>query len=177
MIMVVTTPSFWAAKSHWDFLCSDCSNFNLMRWWILVIVTFLGNNSDKLTYIIKLTWEITWCVIYLIKVNHTLYNDILYKTTWTSLFFMPRWQHWAAPSLLYSLVLGIYNFDIHMHPGWTLHWLVVHNSIACPLNIQGFLYFRNLTTTTYILLHRIVYNQESLPIESFLWSHVEKFQR
>ena len=129
-------------------------------------------------YIIKLTWEITWCVIYLIKVNHTLYNDILYKTTWTSLFFTPRWQHWAVlPSLLYSLVLGIYNFDIHMHPGWTLHWLVVHNSIACPLNIQGFLYFRNLTTTTYILLHRIVYNQESLPIESFLWSHVEKFQR
>ena len=35
--------------SHWDFLCSDCSNLNLMRWWILVIVTFLGINSNKIT--------------------------------------------------------------------------------------------------------------------------------
>ena len=49
-------------NTHWDFLCSDCSNLNLMRWWILVIVTFLGFNSDKITIlrtqIIKLIWEI-----------------------------------------------------------------------------------------------------------------------
>ena len=47
---------------HWDFLCSDRSNLNLMRWWIIVIVSFLGINSDKITVlgtkIIKLTWEI-----------------------------------------------------------------------------------------------------------------------
>ena len=48
--------------SHWDFLCSDRSKFNLMRWWILVIVTFLGINSDKITkskdLSIKVIWEI-----------------------------------------------------------------------------------------------------------------------
>ena len=47
---------------HWDFLRSDRSNFNLMRWWILVIVSFVGVNSDKITIwwtkSIKLTWEI-----------------------------------------------------------------------------------------------------------------------
>ena len=47
---------------HWDFLCSDRSNLNLMRWWILVIVSFVGVNSDKITIwwtkSIKLTWEI-----------------------------------------------------------------------------------------------------------------------
>ena len=46
----------------WDFLCSDRSKFNLMRWWILVIVTFLGINSDKITkskdLSIKVIWEI-----------------------------------------------------------------------------------------------------------------------
>ena len=51
----------WTA-AHWEFLCSDCSNLNLMRWRILVIVSFLGINSDKITIlgtkIIKLTWEI-----------------------------------------------------------------------------------------------------------------------
>ena len=47
---------------HWDFLCSDRSNLELMRWWILVIVNFVGINSDKntnwLTKIINLIWEI-----------------------------------------------------------------------------------------------------------------------
>ena len=47
---------------HKDFLCSDRSNLNLMRWWILVIVTFLGINSDKITkskdLSIKVIWEI-----------------------------------------------------------------------------------------------------------------------
>ena len=53
---------FWITVSHWDFLCSDRSNVNLMRWWILVIVSFVGINNDKITIwwtkIIKLTWEI-----------------------------------------------------------------------------------------------------------------------
>ena len=48
--------------AHWDFLCSDHSNLNLMRWWILIIVSCLGIHSDKIiilgTKIIKLTWEI-----------------------------------------------------------------------------------------------------------------------
>ena len=48
--------------AHWDFLCSDRSNLELMRWWILVIVNFVGINGDKntiwLTKIIKLIWEI-----------------------------------------------------------------------------------------------------------------------
>ena len=50
------------SMAHWDFLCSDRSKFNLMRWWILVIVTFLGINSDKITkskdLSIKVIWEI-----------------------------------------------------------------------------------------------------------------------
>ena len=56
---------FWPIfdpSPHWDFLCSDRSNLNLMRWWILVIVSFVGINSDKITIlrtkVIKLTWEI-----------------------------------------------------------------------------------------------------------------------
>ena len=48
--------------SHWDYLCSDRSNLNLIRWWILVIVSFVGINNDKITIwlakIIKVTWEI-----------------------------------------------------------------------------------------------------------------------
>ena len=49
-------------RTHWDFLCSDHSNLNLMRWWILAIVSFVGINNDKiiiwLAKIIKVTWEI-----------------------------------------------------------------------------------------------------------------------
>ena len=47
---------------HWNFLCSDRSKFNMMRWWILVIVTFLCIDSDKITkskgLSIKVIWEI-----------------------------------------------------------------------------------------------------------------------
>ena len=27
----------WKPPAHWDFLCSDRSNLNLMRWWIFLI--------------------------------------------------------------------------------------------------------------------------------------------
>ena len=51
-----------AIEANWDFLSSDCSNLNLMRWWILLIVSFVSINSDKMTVwwtkIIKWTWEI-----------------------------------------------------------------------------------------------------------------------
>ena len=46
----------------WDFLCSDCSNLNLIRWLIFEIVSFVAIATDKLTIlrtkIIKLTWKI-----------------------------------------------------------------------------------------------------------------------
>ena len=51
-----------SSPPHWEFLSSDCSNLNLMRWWILLIVSFVSINSDKMTVwwtkIIKWTWEI-----------------------------------------------------------------------------------------------------------------------
>ena len=57
-------PHAWnpLAFTHWDFLCSDCSNLNLIRWWILLIVSFVRVNSDKMigwwTKTIKWTLEI-----------------------------------------------------------------------------------------------------------------------
>ena len=52
----------YSKHTRWDFLCSDRSNLNLMRWSILVIVSFVVINNDKITIwlekIIKVTWEI-----------------------------------------------------------------------------------------------------------------------
>ena len=48
--------------AHWNFLSSDRSNLKQMRWWILVIVSFVGIYSDKVNNwwmkFIKLSWEI-----------------------------------------------------------------------------------------------------------------------
>ena len=48
--------------THWDFLCSDPSNLNLIRWKIFKIFSFVAIDIDKITILrtklIKLTWEI-----------------------------------------------------------------------------------------------------------------------
>ena len=68
----------WWNRHRTIYFYSMCS---LFFQWILFCCCFIQLQKISMTASMK---KITWCVIYLIKVNYTSYNYTSYKSTWRS---------------------------------------------------------------------------------------------
>ena len=110
----------------WDFLCSDCSNLNLIRWLIFEIVSFVAIATDKITIlrtkIIKLTWKI---ILMKLKISARLRHcSEIFKTHVSPLLNHPQGcqgcqKNWKDLRV-HTLVGFFANFQLKLHKIWKI---------------------------------------------------------